>query len=76
MTKIRIGMFAVGFLLSVFPTAGFAGFQPTAEQRSACMGDALRLCSAVLPDTDRIVSCLASKKSQLAPQCRAHFEQR
>jgi hypothetical protein len=58
----------------VFPSAGFAGFQPTAEQRSACMGDAMSLCSAFVPDAGRILSCLASKKSQLSPQCRAQFD--
>jgi hypothetical protein len=76
MTKIRRGLLGaaiVSSLFSFFPTATFA-FQPTAEQRSACMGDALSLCSSAIPNTDRIVACLVSKKSQLSPSCRAQFD--
>jgi hypothetical protein len=77
MTKIRSGLFGaviVGSLLSLFSTASFAGYKPTAEERSDCMGDALSLCSSAIPNTDRIVTCLASKKSQLSASCRAHFD--
>ena len=77
MTKIRsglLGAIVVGSLFSLFSTASFAGFKPTAAERSDCMGDALSLCSFAIPNTDRIVSCLASKKSQLSPSCRAHFD--
>ena len=79
MTKIRkglLGAIIVGSLFSLFSTASFAGFKPTAEERSDCMGDALSLCSFAIPNTDRIVTCLASKKSQLSPSCRAHFDKR
>jgi hypothetical protein len=72
MNKIRNGMIgALGFALVVLPAAASAEFQPTPEQRSACMGDAMRLCSSVLFSGDRVVSCLLSKKSQLSPRCRA-----
>jgi hypothetical protein len=77
MTKIRNGLLGaaiIGSLFSYFPTAAFAGFKPTAEERSDCMGDALSLCSFAIPNTDRIVACLASKKSQLSSSCRAHFD--
>ena len=77
MTKIRSGLLGaiiLGSLFSLFSTASFAGFKPTAEERSDCMGDALSLCSFAIPNTDRIVSCLASKKFQLSPSCRAHFD--
>jgi hypothetical protein len=67
MTKIRSGVFgALVFLVSAVPTASFAEFKPTAAQRSACMGDAMSLCSSVLMNMDRVLSCLSSKKSQLA----------
>jgi hypothetical protein len=65
---------AVGCLLSLLSTSAFAGFKPTAAQRADCMGDALSLCSFAIPNTDRIVACLASKKSQLSASCRAHFD--
>lgn len=75
MIKIRSGMFgAVGLLLGVVPTATFAeNLRGTAEQRAACMGDAIMLCSSAIPNRERIAACLASKMSRLTPQCRAQF---
>ncbi|MEA2922946.1 MAG: hypothetical protein QOD25_68 [Alphaproteobacteria bacterium] len=67
MTKIRNGVFgALVLLVSVAPTAAFAEFKPTAAQRSACMGDAMSLCSSVLMNMDRVLSCLSAKKSSSA----------
>jgi hypothetical protein len=76
MIKTRTGMLgAVGLLLSVLPTAVLASVnKPTAEERGACMGDAMTLCIAAIPNKARIASCLASKMSQLSPRCRAQFE--
>ena len=77
MIKIRNGMLgAIGVLLSVLPTAAFAETQGTPEQRAACMGDAIMLCSSAIPDKDRIAACLASKMSRLSPRCRAQFAKR
>ncbi len=47
----------------------------TAEQRAACMGDAVMLCPAAIPNKARIAACLGAKMSQLSPRCRAQFEQ-
>jgi hypothetical protein len=61
-------------------TAPFAAFAlllcalPTAAERGACMGDAISLCLAAIPNKARIASCLASKMSQLSPRCRSQFE--
>ena len=76
MIKTRTGMFgAVGLLLCVLSTAALASVsKPTAEERGACMGDALSLCIAAIPNKARIASCLASKMSQLSPRCRAQFD--
>jgi hypothetical protein len=72
MKKIRNGMIgALGFALVALPTAASAELQPTPEQRSACMGDALKLCSSVLFSVERVRSCLLSKKSELSPKCQA-----
>jgi hypothetical protein len=77
MIKNRNGVLgAVGLLLSVLPTAAIAQTQGTPEQRAACMGDALMLCSSAIPDKDRIAACLASKISRLSPRCRAQFAKR
>jgi hypothetical protein len=43
------------------------------EQQQACTPDAMRLCSAYIPDVDRITVCMIQNKSQLSPECRAHF---
>ena len=45
----------------------------TSEQQQACSPDAFRLCSAEIPDVDRITACMIRNKSQLSPQCRAFF---
>jgi hypothetical protein len=76
MIKTRNRMFgAVGLLLSVVPTAALASVsKPTAEERGACMGDAISLCISAIPNKARIASCLASKMSQLSPRCRAQFD--
>ena len=43
-------------------------------QRQACMGDAMRLCSAYIPDRGRIQSCMAARIDELSPPCRAVFD--
>jgi hypothetical protein len=76
-SKVRnacMGVAIIGSLAALFPAGAFAEFKPTAAQRADCMGDALSLCSSAIPNTDRIVACLAAKKSQLSPSCRAHFD--
>ena len=65
MIRIRTGLFSVtGLLLGLLPTVAAASVsKPTAEERGACMGDALSLCIAAIPNKARIASCLASKMS-------------
>ena len=45
----------------------------TSDQAQRCSGDAMRLCSAEIPDVDRITACMAKKKAQLSEGCRAVF---
>jgi hypothetical protein len=74
MMRIRIGVLAVaGLLFGALPTVAFAQLEETLERRAACMADAIMLCSSAIPNKARIASCLASKMSQLSPQCRAQF---
>jgi hypothetical protein len=72
MIKLRNAFLAVATISSIgaMPSTGFA-FKATAEQRAACMGDAMKLCASYGPDEFRVATCLLSKKSQLSPPCLA-----
>ena len=76
MVTFRIRNFQIGLMLatalavSMWPATGRAY---TPEQEQACTGDAFRLCSAEIPDVARVTACMAAKKSQLSPGCRAQF---
>ena len=59
---------ALSFLM--WPAAGWAY---TADEQQACSGDAFRLCSAEIPDVDRVTVCMVRNKSQLSPGCRVFF---
>lgn len=68
--------FRVAFLLlsaTITPALAQAG-PSESEQREACMGDAMRLCSAYVPDRARIGDCMAAQRDRLSPQCRAVFD--
>jgi hypothetical protein len=41
----------------------------------ACSGDAFRLCSAEIPDVDRVTVCMIRNKAQLSPGCQVFFRQ-
>jgi len=47
--------------------------QGTAQERSDCMGDALRFCSSDIPFVEEIESCLQENMAQLSPACRREF---
>jgi len=48
--------------------------QGTAEERSACMGDAFKLCLSDIPAVSKIEACLEKNERQLTPACRAEFQ--
>lgn len=60
-------------LVTVFNTAS-ASAQGTSQQRSACMGDAFRFCSADIPNVSRIEACLLQNRERLQPACQAQFD--
>lgn len=43
----------------------------TADEQQACTPDVFRLCSAQIPNEDRIVACLNRHQAKLSPACRA-----
>jgi hypothetical protein len=65
---------AGGMLAMAASFVGPASAQGTPDQRSACMGDAFRFCSADIPNVSRIEACLGQNRSELNPACRAEFE--
>jgi hypothetical protein len=61
---------AAAFSVSMWPAASEAY---TPEQQAACSDDAFRLCSADIPDVDRVTACMVRKQDQLSPGCRVYF---
>jgi hypothetical protein len=48
--------------------------QGTSQERSACMGDAFRFCSADIPNVTKIEACLSQNRNSLTPACAAEFQ--
>ena len=64
-------MLVTALAISMLSTAADAY---TPEQQQACTDDAFRLCSADVPDVDRVTACMVRNKSQLTPRCRVFFK--
>lgn len=47
--------------------------EPTTEQISACLADALRLCDIKVIDRDAVKACLLKHRNQLSKECRDAF---
>lgn len=60
-------------LLLAFTAAPAAWAQGTAQERSDCMGDAMRFCSSDIPFVSEIESCLQQNMARLSPACRREF---
>jgi hypothetical protein len=73
MVATRSGDFQLGLMLAtalavlMLPMAAEAY---TPEGQQACTGDAFRLCSAEIPNVDRVRACLHRNKAQLSTGCR------
>ncbi|QGM92827.1 hypothetical protein F7D13_01665 [Methylocystis rosea] len=59
--------------LWAFVAATPAYAQGTSQERSDCMGDAMRFCSSDIPFVDEIESCLQQNIARLSPACRREF---
>ena len=71
-STIRSGklLVATAFILGALTSASYAYSQ---QQEQMCTGDAI-LCSAFIPDVDRITACMVSKHDELSAGCKAVFE--
>lgn len=68
----RISVTAIAAVLLLAATLS-ARAQGTPEERSACINDAFRFCSADIPNVPQIESCLISNVNLLSPPCKAEF---
>jgi hypothetical protein len=73
MAKVRNLLRDSVVIAIVFTSSSAAWAQGTAEQRSACIGDAFRLCGSEIPDVSRITSCMKANFSKLSPGCKTRF---
>lgn len=72
--RIALGVaFAIGGIVAQ-GAAVAQEYRGTMEQQMACTPDVWRLCSAQIPDTNRIVACLQQNTPQLSSGCRAVFQ--
>ena len=71
-TALRHGklLAATAFALGLLSSAAYAY---TDEQQQMCAGDAMRLCSADIPDVDRVTACMIRQRAQLSDGCKAVF---
>jgi hypothetical protein len=82
--SLSLGLFA--FALAVAPastvqaqTQAPAATQGQAkpyspEQQRLCQDDAMRLCSADVPDVDKVTACMRKQKASLSEACKAVFD--
>ena len=61
---------ATAFTLGLLTSASYAY---TEEQQQMCTGDAMRLCSAEIPDVDRVTACMVRQRALLSDGCKAVF---
>ncbi|MFT3731977.1 MAG: hypothetical protein QM780_11245 [Hyphomicrobium sp.] len=65
---------ARGAVLAISMLAGAGtsfAYSGSADEQQACTSDVFRLCSAYIPNEDRIVACLNKHMAKLSPACRS-----
>ena len=61
-------------VMAMGTTQVLAQFNSTAEQRTACRSDALRLCSAYISNLPQMQDCMFRNKEKLSNACRRVVE--
>jgi hypothetical protein len=72
-SRLKIAPATVLAFAALVSMSATALAQGTAEQRSACMGDAFRFCGRDIPNVSRIEGCLQQNVARLHPACAAEF---
>ena len=73
--KLRLALVFVAATMAPAMTPALAQSDPNESmQRQACMGDAMRLCGAYIPNRSKIRDRMAAQVEQLSPSCRAVFD--
>lgn len=72
-SQVSVRDWVIAAVLTVAASATASAQSYTAEQERLCTPDAMRLCSHEIPSVERITLCMAQKKRQLSPGCRAVF---
>lgn len=72
--QMRSTLGASFVFVSLLLLSAVAWAQGTAQDRSACMGDAFKFCGADIPNVSRIEACLSQNRNGLTPACAAEFQ--
>ena len=74
--KIRRMVCGIAFGAALAAVSGAAASAQgyTADQQSACQGDAFQFCAGDIPNIPAIEACLKTNIKQISPACRAEFE--
>ena len=67
-TRIMIALASLTVAISSVPVSA----EESGQQ--ACMQDALSVCSAYIPDRERVATCLISNRSRISPACRSALD--
>jgi hypothetical protein len=65
------GLLLAAAMAALWPSTGRAFTQE--EARRLCTPDVLRLCSAEIPDVERITACMRRQRASLSEGCRSVF---
>lgn len=72
MSRYFIALTALTVAVTLGPVQG-ASAATRDQQKAACQGDAIRLCTFAIPNEAKITACMKKKLDQLSPKCRAMF---
>ena len=71
MSTFRYGLIGVALSAALLAATTPSFAQGTPEQRSACMGDAFRFCSAQIPSVPKVTACMKVNFSKLSQACQS-----